>query len=131
MNKKEDIETLEKLLVQLKGLYDEISQLAKKSPNDGLNVFKLKLVNKIIAVGNSILVGRYRPFDDFEQFDPDDLPTNSDVTMILTQYIEQTERFRSDHMVWSSNSYKWHYILNGKQSQYEGAKPTKVGEGKK
>lgn len=128
MKTKEDIDTLEKLLVQLKGLYTEISQLTKKSPNDGLNVFKLKLVNKVLAVGNTILVGHYQPFDDFEQFDPDQLPTNSDAAMILTQYMEQAERFRSDHIIWSTTSLKWCYVLDGKKTQYEGAAPTKVGE---
>jgi hypothetical protein len=131
MKKKEDVEALEKLIGQIHGLHAEISQLAKKSPNDGLNKFKLKLVNKVIASGNDLLRGRYRPFDDFDQFDEDDLPTNSDVTMILSQYIEQTERFRSDNVAWDDESYKWFYVVDGELSSIEGAKPTKVGEGKK
>ena len=98
MKTKEDVENLEKLIGQLQGLHSEISQLAKKSPNDGLKLFKLKLVNKILKSGNDILTGRYVPFDDFRQFDEDQLPTNSDVTMILSQYMEQAERFRSDNM---------------------------------
>ena len=52
MNTKEDVENLEKLIGQLNGLHSEISQLAKKSPNDGLNIFKLKLVNKVLSSGN-------------------------------------------------------------------------------
>ncbi|MEX4008256.1 hypothetical protein [Neoaquamicrobium sediminum] len=131
MKSEEDIYSLEKLIGQLKGLHAEISQLAKKSPNDGLNVFKLKLVNKVIASANDILEGDYKPFDDFEQFDADDVPTNSDVTMILTQYMDQTERFRSDHVGWSTSSYRWYYLLGGKLSTYEGAAPSRVGEGKK
>ena len=129
MKNKGDVEKLEKLIGQLQGLHSEISQLAKKSPNDALNVFKLKLVNKVIASGNTLLKGRYRPFDDFEQFDQDDLPTNSDVTMILTQYMEQTERFRSDHVIY--DQYKWRYVVDGEPSDFEAGKPTRVGREKK
>ncbi len=125
MKTKEDLEALEKLIGQLQGLHAEISQLAKKSPNDGLNKFKLKLVNKVIASGNDLLQGRYRPFDDFEQFEEDQLPTNSDVTMILSQYMEQTERFRSDNVVYSSH--KWQYVLNGQPSNVDAKSPTQVG----
>src|SRR5690349_8462051 len=111
MKTEEDVENLEKLIGQLNGLHSEITQLAKKSPNDGLNVFKLKLVNRVLQSGNAILAGSYRPFEDFEQFDETDLPTNSDVTMILSQYMEQAERFRSDHMMWHQGH--WLYRLDG------------------
>ncbi|MEQ8599395.1 MAG: hypothetical protein RLP98_05665 [Devosia sp.] len=129
MDTREEIEALEKLVVQLQGLHDEISQLAKKSPNDGLNKFKLKLVNKVLVSGNELLHGRYRPFDDFAEFAEEDLPTNSDVTMILTQYIEQAERFRSDNVIYSSH--KWQYILKGAPSGIDAKMATKVGAEKK
>lgn len=129
MKTKEDIESLEKLIGQLQGLHAEISQLAKKSPNDGLNKFKLKLVNSVISSGNGLLQGKYRPFDDFEQFEEDDLPTNSDVTVIIAQYMEQAERFRSDNIIYED--YKWWYMLNSSPSDVEASKPTKVGGDKK
>jgi hypothetical protein len=43
--KRADIDTFEKLKAQLDGLYQEMSVLAKKSPNDAVNAFKIKLVN--------------------------------------------------------------------------------------
>jgi hypothetical protein len=129
MKSKAEIEDLEKLIGQLGGLHSEISQLAKKSPNDGLNKFKLKLVNKVIASGNTLLGGRYKPFDDFSQFDDAELPTNSDVTMILAQYIEQTERFRSDHVIY--REHKWQYVVDGELSGVEAKASTQVGGQKK
>jgi hypothetical protein len=129
MKSKEDVEELEKLIGQLHGLHSEISQLAKKSPNDGLNIFKLRFVNKTVASGNTLLQGRYRPFEDFSQFEESDLPTNSDVTMILAQYIEQAERFRSDHVTWHKG--RWRYVLNGAPSDVEARSPTRVGGEKK
>lgn len=126
MKTNDEVEALERLIVQLSGLHAEISQLAKKSPNDALNAFKLKLVNNVIAAGNTILPNGYRPFEDFEQFDTDDMPTNSDVTMILTQYMEQSERYRSDNVMYED--YEWVYKVNGRSSRIKAAQPTKVGE---
>jgi hypothetical protein len=122
-----DVEKLEKLIGQLNGLHAEISLLAKKSPNDGLNLFKVNLVNKVLKNANDFLVGDYMPFDDFSQFGEDSLPTNSDVTLILTQYLEQVERYRSDHIVLHERNHKWVYVLGGKPSDVEGKAPTKIG----
>jgi hypothetical protein len=49
MKSKAEIEDLEKLIGQLDGLHSEISQLAKKSPNDGLNTFKLKFQSFLLS----------------------------------------------------------------------------------
>ncbi|MGB7045863.1 MAG: hypothetical protein WBD65_13440, partial [Methylocella sp.] len=80
MKTKEDVEALERLIGQLQGLHAEISQLARKAPNDAVNAFKLKLINKVITAGNVVLGENYRPFTEFDEFDADDVPTNSDVT---------------------------------------------------
>lgn len=125
----DDVRDLEKLIVQLQGVHIEISVLVKKAPNDGLNLFKLKLVNNILAKGNSILTGHYKALENFTTFDESALPTNSDVTMVLALYIEQAERFRSSNMVYSD--YKWRYLVNGAGSQIEGSPPTKIGRERK
>ena len=129
MKNEDEVKNLGKLIVQLQGLHTEISLLAKKSPNDGLNLFKLKLVNKVLVRGNEILTGHYKPFEDFSEFDEESLPTNSDVTMILTLYIEQAERFRSDNMV--SHDYEWRFVINGAPSKICGRPPTMIGADKK
>ena len=69
---KNDVDVFEKLSGQLISVYEEISLLSKKSPNDAVNKFKLKFVNKLINDSNEFLSHKYRPFDDFEMFDEDD-----------------------------------------------------------
>ncbi len=128
MESKEDIEALERLIGQLQSLHTEISQLAKKSPNDAVNPFKMKLINKVISAGNTVLGPGYLPFEDFEEFDIDDVPTNSDVTLILSQYLEQAERFRSDNVIYNSGNF-W-YTLNGEVSGIEAARPSRIGNKK-
>jgi hypothetical protein len=128
MKTNNDVDALERLTVQLNSLHDEVAQLAKKSPNDGVNAFKLRLINKVIADGNAVLGQNYRPFSDFEQFDSDDVPTNSDVTIILGQYIEQVERYRSDNVIYHER--RWVYVIAGKPSAITSVSPSKIG-GKK
>lgn len=91
----EKIQLFEKLTGQLDGLHSEIGLMAKKAQNDAINAFKLKFVNNVLTQWNSLLGEKYRPFPDFTQFSSEDLPTNSDVTLILAQYIEAAETMRA------------------------------------
>lgn len=125
MKNKADVENLEKLTGQLNSLHAEVTALAKKSPSDAVNGFKLSLINKVLELGNQILGEKYRPFSDFEAFNSDDLPSTSDVAMVIGQYIEEAERFRSDNIVFSSGW--WYYRVDGKQSDIRSAPPSKIG----
>ena len=93
MNKSNE-DVFNKLSAQLKSVYEEISLLSKKSPNDAINKFKLKFLNKLIEDSNTFLTSKYKPFDDFDLFVEDDMPQNSDVVFILSQYLECFNRYR-------------------------------------
>jgi hypothetical protein len=121
----EEIEMLEKLVGQLQGLHSEIGTLAKKSPNDAVNPFKLKLVNKILEMGNLVLGDKYKPFEGFDTFEDDDAPSTSDVTMVVAQYMEEAERYRSDNVKMDGG--RWKYVLNGRASDVMSGPPTKIG----
>lgn len=126
--KRADIEKLEKIMGELEGLHREISALAKKSPNDGLNKFKLKFVNSAIANANEFLGNNYKPLDGFEQFDVDELPTNSDVTFILAFYLEEIERMRADNI--KGEYGYWIYALSDSKEEIQTAPPKKIKEKK-
>ena len=98
MKKRSDIDKFEKVEAQLNALHTELGVLSKKKPDDGINPFKLKLVNSVLEKANDLLEEKYKPFSDFELFDQDDVPTNSDVVMILAQYLSCMEKLRSDNI---------------------------------
>jgi hypothetical protein len=125
MKDKSDVERLEKLIGQLQGLHSEVAGLVKKSPNDAVNAFKLKLINKVIESGNEALGEEYRPFDDFEQFNSDDVPSTSDVAMVLGQYMEEAERCRSDNVTRYGG--RWVYVVDGQASEIPSGPPSKIG----
>ena len=105
-----NVDTFEKISGQLLSIYEEISLLSKKSPNAAVNKFKLKFVNKLLSQSNDYLGEMYKPFDDFDSFDEDDIPQNSDVVFILSQYLQCFEKQRSDNVVIRNGNWFWRVI---------------------
>src|SRR5262249_43409843 len=105
--KRQDVNRFEKLVGQLQSVYDEIAVLSKKSPNDAVNKFKLKFINSLLRQGNEILPADYTPFEAFSEFDEDDMPQNSDVVFILSQYLQCFEKLRADSVVTRGISWCW------------------------
>jgi len=103
----EQIETFEKLHTQIDGVYAELCILSKKSPDGAINQFKLKLINQIIASANELLGEPYKPFNDFVIFNDEDLPTNSDVAFIISQYIKCLEKLKFDNIERSGRHWCW------------------------
>ena len=111
---KDQIEKFEKTHAQLLGFYEETVVLVKKNPNDVMNKFKLQLINNILDVANE-LCGDIKPFEGFDSFDVDgDMPTNSDVAIILGQYIKCMELIKKDNV--HQDYGKWYWDLNGNKN---------------
>lgn len=126
MNKKE-IELFEKTEAQLRSVYDEMVVVSRKKTDDIVNDFKLNLINKIVEQCNNILKNNNKPFDDFNLFNTDLLPSNSDVVFILSQYIGCMEKLRSENI---ENYGDWYWVINGKQSEIRTAPPKKISYNK-
>lgn len=121
-----DIDKFEKIEAQLKALHEEIGMLSKKKPDDGINTFKLKLVNNVIEKSNELLGTESKPFPEFDKFDLDSIPTNSDVVMILAQYLNCMEKLRSDNIDLKHG--RWEWFLNGKETGVKTKSPKKLNE---
>lgn len=118
---KDIIERFEKLHLQIKDLYRELSILSKKSPNRAINTFKLKYINKLIEEDNDIMDKKYLPFEDFEKFDEEDIPFNSDVVMILSQYLKCLEKYKYDNVKMLSGN--WYWNLTGSRDGVKTSSP--------
>jgi hypothetical protein len=122
--KRSDVDELEKLMGQLKSIHAEVSALAKKSPNDAVNSFKIKFINTSVSNCNKFLGETYKPFDDFDVFDIDDVPSNSDVTFIISQFLEALEKYRADNISYSVG--RWYFMLEGADEKIQTAQPMKL-----
>lgn len=124
MNRNE-VDLFIQVYAKFEALYAEIGLLSKKNPNDGINTFKLKYINKILEQANNILKEERKPFSDFASFEEDSLPTNSDVTMVLAQYLGCMEELRSANIEEHSEN-EWWWLVNGKSSQLRTSPPKKL-----
>lgn len=102
-----DVSLFEKVQAQFQGLFDEIGALSKKKPDDAINKFKLGFINTILAEANKLLTVEYKPFPDFEQFEDESLPTNSDVVLVLSQYLNCLEKLRADNIEFQYGEWVW------------------------
>lgn len=120
---REEIAIFEKVHAQLLGFYEETAVLVKKNPNDVMNKFKLQLINKLLASINEI-VGDTKPFDGFDSFDIDgEMPTNSDVAMILGQYIKCMELIKKSNVHLDVTRWYWDVDGNKKDSSIRTSEP--------
>jgi hypothetical protein len=122
----EQVEQFERLQAQIEGLHDEMQTLVRKSPNDLLNTFKLGLVNSVLQRANALLGSEYRPYDEFETFADDRAPSNSDVMLILNQYLAALETMRADHIYQRPNSMMWAWRIAGLPSEVKTRAPLKL-----
>ena len=53
------------------------------------------------------MVGAFKPEEDFEVFDLDSLPTNSDVLMMLNLYLNGMSRFKDVNSTVRSSPIDW------------------------
>ena len=103
---RKDVEKYSELYSKLSTMKGDIALLSAKKPNEPVNEFKLKVINKVLAQINE-LVGDFKPEDDFEAFDLDVLPTNSDVLMMLNLYMNGMSRFKDTNSVEKSKIDDW------------------------
>ncbi len=123
MKSEKHIEEFEKTLSQIEALHEELSIISKKVPNDVLNKYKVGLVNTIISRANKLLKADLLPFSDFEAFDNDEMPSNSDVVIMLKQYIACLEKERENNII---NDYgHWYWVINGKKTLMQTYPPKK------
>lgn len=121
--KKQEIDLFLKCVSQLSGVYDEFSLLSKKSPDGSVNKFKLRHLNSFISLAEPLLTGEYKPMEGFDAFEEDDVPTNSDVCFVVTQYLKCLEKLRCDNI--SGKGISWHWNCHDSESLIITKPPTR------
>jgi len=69
-------------------------------------------------------LAKRKPFSDFNQFEADNLPSNSDVVVMISQYINSLEKLRADNIKPSLGH--WYWVVDGKISDIRTAEPKKI-----
>lgn len=96
MPSQKEIELYETIRPKIESIRNTIKDLSNKKPDVTLNSFKVKRVNILLEQANGLLKD-LKPYEDFSKFDEDDLPTYSDVLMILNLYVKSFEKYWQDN----------------------------------
>jgi len=88
-----------KILRQLQTFYREISLLSNKKPDNPLNKFKLELINGSLEQANFILGDEFRPFLGFSTFEEANMPSVSDVVLMISHYVDGLHALHSKYCV--------------------------------
>lgn len=97
MPTQKEIDIYEELKPKIISVRDTIKGLSSKKPDETLNLFKVKRINLLLKQANALLKD-LKPYDDFDIFTEELLPSNSDALLILELYLEAFTRY------WIKNS---------------------------
>lgn len=89
-------------------IYTEMKEFSKKKPDDALNPFKVKNVNRVLTQLKDFL--KNEPTVNFlDLLDDETLPTNSDAILIIGQFKASMDNFRNKY----TNQYRrWKTVEN-------------------
>ena len=92
----------------LEAMFSEFKDLSKKKPDGAVSKAKIGVVNRLLEACRQILAdeGSLVFLDVLEE---DDVPQNSDVTLMLSQYAAAMDQFRSANFGWDGSSHSWHF----------------------
>ncbi|WP_448034236.1 hypothetical protein [Bradyrhizobium liaoningense] len=120
----QEVEEFRKMAAQLDALHLEALAASKKSPDKPVSAFKVNLANSVLEQAKRVL-GPSAPAMDFVKFDKDDLPTNSDLSFIVTQFVECAEKVRAENIQRRANG-TWYWNISGAFSDIVAAAPKGV-----
>ncbi|SRR6266536_2124625 len=120
--KRKDVDKYQRVQSQLEAFHREFEGLAKKTPNAALNAFKLKIVNQAIDDANAVLGKDFLPIRGFTQFTDEELPSNSDISMVLAQYLEAMEILRCRNIA-SDGIGRWYWDVQDAERELPTAGP--------
>lgn len=109
-----DVEKYKIIYPMIQSIHKEMSVLSGKKQDGVLNTLKVRMINKLIATARELLI-KEPTLEYLEELDEDMLPQNSDVVLILCQYIQALNQYRSKNQVSVGvGNYEWRTQENPK-----------------
>lgn len=80
----------------LDSMRDEFKELSKKRPEGALSKPKIRVVNRLLTTCREVLQDE-ESLKFLDLLDVDEMPQNSDVILMLSQYVAAMDGFRGSH----------------------------------
>jgi len=90
----------------LDAMYNEFKELSKKKPDEAVSRGKIAVVNRLLEKCRETLNGE-DSLAFLDLLDEDNVPQNSDVVLMLSQYVAAMETFRSAYHGWTGTEHDW------------------------
>lgn len=103
---KKKVQTYETIMPLMSSMFSEFKELSKKKPDAAVNKKKITIVNRILNKARVVLEDE-ESIDFLDLLDEDDMPQNSDVTLILSQYVAAMEEFNKKYYSWNNLEWEW------------------------
>lgn len=87
-------------------MHIEFKELSKKKPEAVLSKSKVKIVNRLLE-SCRIVLDSEASLDYLDLIDEDDVPQNSDVVLMLSQYVAAMKQFQSAYYGYDGHEYRW------------------------
>src|SRR5258708_17953543 len=104
--KQKEVKEFTKMAAQFDALHQEATASSKKHPDKPVSKFKVDLANSVLESARKVL-GTSAPTLDFEKFNTDDLPTNSDLSFVVTQFVECAEKVKAQNIKRFNGVWYW------------------------
>ncbi|MDA9401499.1 hypothetical protein XH79_22595 [Bradyrhizobium sp. CCBAU 45389] len=111
------------MAAQLDALHQEATAASKKHPDKPVSKFKVDLANSVLAAASQVL-GPSAPTLNFRQFDTDDLPSNSDLSFVVSQFVECSEKVKAQNIRRINGV--WYWVISGAMSGIAAVAPKGV-----
>ncbi len=92
----ENVEKFKMLSELLDSIYLEMKEFSKKKPDEPLNTFKVKNVNRVLTQLKELL-GEEPTIGFLDLLDEEALPTNSDAILVIGQFQASMKRFKNKY----------------------------------
>lgn len=90
----------------LSAMHQEFKELSKKKPDSVLSLSKVQIVNRLLESCRKVLELE-QSLQFLDLINEDEIPQNSDVVLMLSQYVAAMNQFKSTYHVWDGTKNRW------------------------
>ena len=103
---KKKAELHEVVMPLVQAMYEEFKEFSKKKPDAVLSKSKVQVVNRLLEKCREVLESE-SSLQFLDLLDEDDVPQNSDVILMLSQYVTAMEQFGKSYYRWTGSEHTW------------------------
>jgi hypothetical protein len=95
----------------LKAMHSEFKELSRKKPEAVLSISKVKIANRLLESCRKVLDSE-ASLNYLDLIEEDEVPQNSDVVLMLSQYVAAMQQFKSTYYGRDDIEHEYRWFIN-------------------